>query len=162
MFTFTSSAVQYNSVTLAVLLSWAWVSKSLRCGEKDATRSFSASSRNVHLSKWATNLINYKKTWLWVKKLRMLRSLLSGEKKKKTLTETDSPGPSLQNTHNCVLVLNNIFREYLKILNRLGPSTHTDICNPSICNITWLHTWMQMSCTQTFLFIVMSVRGPRR
>lgn len=46
-------------------------------------------------------------------------------RKQKTLTETDSPGPSLQNTHNCVLVLNNIFREYLKIWNRSGPSTHT-------------------------------------
>lgn len=87
-------------------------------------------------------------------------------RKQKTLTETDSPGPSLQNTHNCVLVLNNIFREYLKIWNRSGPSTHThthtQICNPSICNIPWLHTWVWMSCTQTFLFIVMSVRGPRR
>lgn len=32
----------------------------------------------------------------------------------KTLTETDSPAPLLQNTHSCVLVLGNMSPKHLK------------------------------------------------
>lgn len=41
----------------------------------------------------------------------------------KRLTETDSPEPSQQNTHSCVLVLGKISPEHLKMRNRTGAAS---------------------------------------